>query len=104
MGEVGLGVKGYRLVARVVADHVTLAAVDAHVFIDESHHLLHVVEVVVRTDARQSLAQHVLREERKGRRRDRGEEEGEGKGGREEEERERGRERGGEEDRGRGGK
>ena len=40
MGEVCPGVKGDGLVARVVAGHVALAAVDAHVFVYDGHHLV----------------------------------------------------------------
>ena len=39
VGEVCLGVKGDGLVARVVAGHVALAAVDAHVLVDDGYHL-----------------------------------------------------------------
>ena len=48
--EVGLRVKGYRLIARVVTeltDHVTFATVDAHVFVDDCNHLLSVVQIIV---------------------------------------------------------
>lgn len=60
MGEVGLRVKGYSLVSRIIANHVTFAAVDAHVFIDQSHHLLGVVQVVVCPNARKGTAYHIL--------------------------------------------
>ena len=59
-GEVGLGVKGYRLVARVVTDHVTFATVDAHVFVDDCNHLLSVVQIIVGTDTREGQSHLVL--------------------------------------------
>ena len=58
--EVGLGVKGYRLVARVVTDHVTFATVDAHVFVDDCNHLLSVVQIIVGTDSREGQSHLVL--------------------------------------------
>ena len=58
--EVGLGVKGYRLVARVITDHVTFAAVDAHVFVDDCNHLLSVVQIIVCTDTREGQSHLVL--------------------------------------------
>ena len=60
VGQMGLGVKGDGLVARVVAHHVALATVDAHVLVDDGHHLLPVVKVIVGPDTRQRLANHVL--------------------------------------------
>ena len=61
--EVRLGVKGDGLVAGVVADHVTLATVDAHVLVNDCHSLLRVVQGVVGSDAREGPAYHVLRGE-----------------------------------------
>ena len=61
MGEVRLGVKGDGLVAGVVADHVALSAVDAHVLVDQCHHLLRVVQLIVGSDVRQSLPYHILK-------------------------------------------
>ena len=61
MGEVRLGVKGDGLVARVVADHVALSAVDAHVLVDQRHHLFCVVQLIVGSDVRQSLPYHILK-------------------------------------------
>ena len=60
MREVCLGVKGDGLVARVVADHVALSTVDAHVLVDQRHHLLSVVQLIVGSDVWQSLSYHVL--------------------------------------------
>lgn len=59
-GKMGLGVKGDRLVAAVVAGHVALAAVDAHLLVDERHHLFSVVQVAVGADAVQCLAYDFL--------------------------------------------
>ena len=73
----GLGVKGYCLVAGVIADHVTLATVDAHVLVNDGHHLLGVVQGVIGSNTRQGLAYHVLRE---GGREEGGEGRGEGEG------------------------
>jgi len=50
MGEMGLCIKVDGLIARVIACHVALSAVDAKVLIDESDDLLAVVEVVVVAD------------------------------------------------------
>ena len=50
-GELGLCIKVDGLVARVVAGHVALSAVDAKILIDEGDDLLAVVEVVVVADA-----------------------------------------------------
>ena len=60
VGEVRLGVKGDRLVAGVVADHVALAAVYTHVLVDDGHHLLCVVQVAIGTDAGEGLSYHIL--------------------------------------------
>ena len=60
MGEVCLGVKGDGLVAGVVADHVALAAVDAHVLVNQRHHLLSVVQLIVGSDVRKGRPYHVL--------------------------------------------
>ena len=74
MREVCLGVKSDGLVARVVADHVALSTVDAHVLVDQRHYLLSVVQLVVGSDVWQSLSYHVLcacdggRKEEEGRR------------------------------------
>jgi hypothetical protein len=62
---VRLGVKGDGLVARVVAHQVALATVDAHVLVNERHHLLCVVQRVVVSDARQGLANHILEDRRR---------------------------------------
>ena len=59
-GEVRLLVERDGLVAGVIADHVALATVDAHVFIDDGHHLLAVVQVVVGSDAWQRFTYYVL--------------------------------------------
>jgi len=48
------------LVAGVVADHVALAAVDTHVLINDRHHLLTVVKVVVGSDVWQRLTYYIL--------------------------------------------
>ena len=61
MGEVRLGVKGDGLVAGVVADHVALSTVDAHVLVDQCHHLFRVVQLIVGSDVRQSLPYHILK-------------------------------------------
>ena len=58
--EVGLGVKGYRLIARVITDHVTFATVDAHVFINDCNHLLSVVQIIIGTDTREGQSHLVL--------------------------------------------
>ena len=60
MREVRLGVKGDGLVARVVTDHVALPAIDAHVFVDQRHNLLLVVQLIVLPNSRESLPYHVL--------------------------------------------
>ncbi len=67
VGKMRLGVKGDRLVARVVADHVALATVDAHVLVDDGHHLLRVVQLTVGPDGRQGSANHILGREGPGR-------------------------------------
>lgn len=59
-GEVRDGVKLNRLVATVVAGHVALAAVDAHILVDHRHHLLLVVEVTVGPDHGDGLCNHIL--------------------------------------------
>ena len=58
--EVCLRVKGYCLVAGVIAHHVTLSAIDAHVFIYDGDHLLGIVQIVVGSDTRESTPYHVL--------------------------------------------
>lgn len=58
--EVGFWVKCYCLVARVVACHVALATVDAHLLVNDSNCLLFVVQVIVCSDMRQSYTHHVL--------------------------------------------
>ena len=60
MREVGRGVKGDRLVAGVVTRHVTLAAIDAHVFVNNGHNLFGVIQVIVSSNPRQCLPYHVL--------------------------------------------
>ena len=52
MREVCLEIKGDGLVAGVVADHVALAAVDAHVLVDQCHNLLSVVQLIVGSNVR----------------------------------------------------
>lgn len=55
-----LRVEGDGLVAGIVADHVAFSTVDTHVFVDDSHHLLCVIQGVVGTYARKGLANHIL--------------------------------------------
>ncbi len=38
------------LVARVVASHVALATIDAHVRVDQRHHVLLIVQIAVLAD------------------------------------------------------
>jgi hypothetical protein len=56
----GFAVEGDGLVAGVVAGHVALAAVDAHVFVNERNLLLLVVEVSVRADHGERPADQIL--------------------------------------------
>ena len=58
--QVRLGVEHDRLVARVVADHIALATIDAHVLIDDGHHLILVVQLSVRANGGHCLSNHVL--------------------------------------------
>ncbi len=58
--EMGIGVKGYCLIAGIVTDHVAFPTVDAHVFVDNGNHLLSVVQVVVGSDTRESESHLVL--------------------------------------------
>ena len=60
MGHVGDRIERDGLVAAVVARHVTLAAVDAHVLVDHGHNLVGVVQLTVRSDAIQRHANHAL--------------------------------------------
>lgn len=53
------------LVSRVVAGHVTLSTVDAHLFIYESLHLLLVVQLLVCSNVLQSSGYHILTTEDK---------------------------------------
>ena len=48
------------LVAGVIADHVALATVDAHVVINNSHYLVCVVQLSIGPDPGQGTAYHVL--------------------------------------------
>ena len=48
------------LIAGVITDHVALATVDAHIFIDDGHCLLGVVQLLVVPDTRKSQPHHVL--------------------------------------------
>lgn len=48
--QVGLWIKCYGLVSRVITGHVTFPTVDAHVLIYQSLDLLFVVEFLVRTN------------------------------------------------------
>ena len=57
--QVGFLIERYRLVSRVVARHVTFPAVDAHLRVDESDHMLLVVKVVVRPDPVQGRPDHL---------------------------------------------
>ena len=65
VGQVGLGVKGYRLVARIIADHVALSTVDAHVFVDDCDDLLCVVHVAIGTNHWQGTTYHILYREQR---------------------------------------
>ena len=67
MGEVCLGVKGDSLVTRVIAYHVALATINAHVLVDNSNHLLGVVKVTIGSDIGKRLSNHVLGKGRRGR-------------------------------------
>ena len=60
VGEVRPGVKGDGLVAGVIADHVALPAVYAHVLVNDGHHLLSVVQAAVGTDTWEGPAYHLL--------------------------------------------
>ena len=60
MWEMSFLAKGDGLVAGVIADHVALSTVDAHVFVDNGNHLLGVVQRVVGTYARESLTDQIL--------------------------------------------
>ena len=42
------------LISGVVADHVALAAIDAHVLVHQRHHLLLVVQIAIRSDLKLS--------------------------------------------------
>lgn len=51
---------GTHLVSSVVTGHVTLPAVNAHLWIDQSLHLLLDVELLIGADVLQSFGYHVL--------------------------------------------
>ena len=59
-GEVGLRVKGDSLVAWIIAHHIALATVDAHVLVNHGHGLLRVVQVIIGPNTWESLAYHLL--------------------------------------------
>ena len=54
------GVKGDGLVTGVITRHVTFATIDAHVFINDGHHLFSVVQVIISSYPRQCLPYHIL--------------------------------------------
>lgn len=51
---------GTHLVSSVVTGHVTLPAVNAHLWIDQSLHLLLNVELLIGADVFQSFGYHIL--------------------------------------------
>lgn len=53
------------LVTRIVAGHVTFAAINAHFFIDNCNCLLFVIQLTVRTNCAQGTSYHILKEKRK---------------------------------------
>ena len=59
--EVGFRVERDGLVSAVVAGHVALSTVDTHVLINQSHHLLLVVQVTICPNQRYSFSNHILR-------------------------------------------
>lgn len=61
-GEVCDRVELDGLVATVVARHVALATVDAHVLVDHCHHLLLVVKVTIGANHGDGLCNHVLQQ------------------------------------------
>ena len=54
------------LVSRIIAGHVTLSTVDAHLLIYESLYLLLVVQLLVSSNVLQSASYHILTTEDKG--------------------------------------
>ena len=60
--EVSDGIKCDGLVAAVVAGHVALATVDAHVLVNHRHHLLLVVKVTIGPNHGDGSSNHVLEE------------------------------------------
>ena len=58
--QVTFGVERDCLIAGIVAGHVAFAAIDAHLFVDESDGLLRIVEIVVRSNEGQSTSNDIL--------------------------------------------
>ena len=60
MRQVGLGIKGNGLITTVITGHVALAAVNAQVFVNQSHNLLPVIQVTISSNTSQGCTNDIL--------------------------------------------
>ena len=60
MRQVGLGIKGNGLITTVITGHVALAAVNAQVFINQSHNLLPVIQVTISSNTTKGCTNDIL--------------------------------------------
>ena len=58
--QMSFWIKCDRLVSGIITSHVTLSAVDTHLFINQCHDLLAVVQLSVRSNSRKSAANNFL--------------------------------------------